>query len=425
MHRRHLLRHTAALVAGGLLPWLTVGPQAWAAMGDATVRQPKRLVVVMLRGAVDGLSVVVPFADADYVRARPTIAIAPPGMPDGVLDLDGRFGLHPALADLMPYWQRQQLAFVQASGSNDATRSHFDAQDYMESGTPGRKSTPDGWLNRLLGELPSLRAKGRSPTQGVSVGAVMPRIYAGPNGVANLPTGKASMRPSLLDEAGVGQAFDQLYSSNDKLAAAYRASREAREEVNASVGDPKMQAEMMLANNGAPLPDGFAEDAGKLATLMRNDANVQLGFMALGGWDTHANQGHGQGQLAKRLRPLGQGLAAMADKLGPVLEDTVVVVMSEFGRTVRENGNRGTDHGHGNVMWLLGGSVKGQKVYGAWPGLQANALYEDRDLAITTDFRTVLSEVVMQHLALPASAVGRVFPQFAVTAKAGLGLLRT
>ena len=186
-----------------------------------------------------------------------------------------------------------------------------------------------------------------------------------------------------------------------------------------------MQAEMQAANNGAPLPNGFPDDAARLATLMRNDARVQLAFMALGGWDTHANQGAAKGQLANRLSPLGQGLAALATRLGPVLDDTVIVVMSEFGRTVHENGNGGTDHGHGNVMWLLGGPVAGGKIHGRWPGLASGALYEGRDLAVTTDFRQVLSEVVEHHFRIPQERMQDIFPQYAVGAQSRLGVIRT
>ena len=189
--------------------------------------------------------------------------------------------------------------------------------------------------------------------------------------------------------------------------------------------DGTMQAEMQAANNGAPLPNGFPDDAARLATLMRNDSRVQLAFMALGGWDTHANQGAAKGQLANRLSPLGQGLAALATRLGPVLDDTVVVVMSEFGRTVRENGNGGTDHGHGNVMWLLGGPVAGGKMHGSWPGLASGALYEGRDLAVTTDFRQVLSEVVQRHLSLPDGRVQNIFPGYVSAKVSGIGVIRT
>jgi len=425
MHRRTLL-HTAALAGLG---FSAIGRHAWAATGKAAATAaPKRLVVVFLRGAVDGLSVVVPYADSAYYAARSSIAIPRPGREGGALDLDGRFGLHPALAPLMPFWQAGQLAFVHASGSRDVTRSHFDAQDYMETGTPGRKATPDGWLNRVLGSLPATDGAA-APTRAVSVGAVLPRIYAGPHPVANIAAGNGATKLSLLDRPAIGAAFDKLYSRDDKLSGAYQASRQAHAEVMSSLDagamDASMQAEMQAANNGAPLPNGFAEDASRLATLMRNDARVQLAFMALGGWDTHANQGGAKGQLSNRLAPLGQGLAALASRLGPVLDDTVVVVMSEFGRTVHENGNGGTDHGHGNVMWLLGGPVVGGKVHGHWPGLASTALYEGRDLAVSTDFRQVLAEVLQRHLAVPSTQLRDVFPDYAPESDSPLRVIRT
>jgi uncharacterized protein (DUF1501 family) len=411
MHRRHVLRHALQLAAG----W-SVGRAAWAA-GDAP---PPRLVVVFLRGAVDGLSVVAPHADPAYQQARPSIALGRPGTEGGALDLGGSWGLHPALAPLLPLWQSQRLAFVHAAGSPDATRSHFDAQDFMESGTPGHKSTADGWMNRLLGVLPAPPGDVSSPTRAVSVGAVLPRIYAGPLAVANIASGAAATRPLALDRPRVAQAFDALYQGDDALSRTYQEAQLARREVMASIA-PSMEAEMLAANNGAPLPDGFPGDAARLATLMRNDPRVQLAFMAVGGWDTHANQGAATGQLANRLAPLGQGLATLAQRLGPALDQTVIVVMSEFGRTVRQNGNGGTDHGHGNVLWLLGGPVAGGKVHGDWPGLDDGALYEGRDLAITTDFRQVLAGIAEKHLRLPDARLAQVFPGWS---GASAGVLR-
>ena len=424
MQRRTLLQRTA-LSGLGLM---ALGQHAWAAVGGAASASPKRLVVVFLRGAVDGLSVVVPYADPGYYSARSSIAIGIPGSEGGALDLNGQFGLHPALAPLMPFWQSGKLSFVHASGSTDGTRSHFDAQDFMESGTPGRKSTPDGWLNRLLGNLPTAPGEAAAPTRAVSIGPVLPRIYAGANQVANIASGNSATKPTQLDRPAVGSAFDKLYNKDDKLSDAYQASKQVRAQVMESLDgnamDGAMQAEMQAANNGAPLPNGFPEDAARLATLMRKDSRVRLAFMALGGWDTHANQGAAKGQLANRLSPLGQGLAALANQLGPALEDTVIVVVSEFGRTVRENGNGGTDHGHGNVMWLLGGPVAGGKLHGTWPGLAPAGLYEGRDLAVTTDFRQVLAEVIQKHLTLPEARLQNIFPQFAGGGRSGLGVLR-
>lgn len=420
MLRRDLLK--LAVQSGAVL--LPVGRSAMAAVGDVRGPSPPRLVVVFLRGAVDGLSVVVPYADDGYYRARSSIALPRPGADGGVLDLDGRFGLHPALAPLMPLWQAGQLGFVQASGSPDATRSHFDAQDYMESGTPGRKSTADGWLNRLLGTLPDETDGPAAATRAISMGPVLPRIYAGRNTVANVPLGAAAGKPTLLDRPQIASAFGQLYAGDDALSRAYQESRKAHQEVMVSINKDSLDREMQAANNGAPLPNGFPDDATRLAALMRNDHRVQLAFVALGGWDTHANQGAATGQLANRLGPLGRGLQVLSTRLGPVWSDTVVVVMSEFGRTVHQNGNGGTDHGHGNAMWLLGGKVAGGKVHGRWPGLDASALHEGRDLAVTTDFRQVLAAVAERHLRLPDARLGEVFPGFAADPAGARDLIR-
>lgn len=411
MLRRDLLK----LASCSSLALLPVGRSAIAAVSGEGRSSPSRLVVVFLRGAVDGLSCVVPHADADYHRARPSIALPRPGEEGGVLDLDGHFGLHPALAPLMPFWEGGKLGFVQASGSPDETRSHFDAQDYMESGTPGRKSTADGWLNRVLGVLPPEAGGADAPTRAISMGPVLPRIYAGRHTVVNVPLGAAAGKPTLLDRPQVAQAFGQLYAGNDAMSRAFRESQRAHRDVMDSMNKDNLDREMQAANNGAPLPNGFPDDAARLAKLMRNDARVQFAFMALGGWDTHANQGAARGQLASRLSLLAQGLAALATRLGPVLDDTVVVVMSEFGRTFRENGNGGTDHGHGNVMWLLGGKVAGGQVHGRWPGLDDRALHEGRDLAVTTDFRQVLANISERHLRLPDARLTELFPGFAAS----------
>jgi uncharacterized protein (DUF1501 family) len=414
LNRRHLLR-LAAVPGAALLP---VGRSAWAAQATTAVPPDAgRLVVVFLRGAVDGLSVLAPHADPHYQRARPTIALGRPGTDGGALALGPPqgvpWGLHPALAPLLPLWQSERLAFVHAAGSPDATRSHFDAQEHMESGTPGRKSTADGWMNRLLGLLPPPPGSPAAPTRAVSIGPVLPRIYAGPQPVANIATGRAATRPQLLDRPRVADAFDALYQGDDKLSRAYQEAQLARRDVQASLMSPDaLAAEMQAASNGAPLPGGFPADAARLGTLMRNDARVQFAFMAVGGWDTHAGQGAATGQLASRLAPLGQGLATLAQRLGPALQQTVVVVMSEFGRTVRQNGNGGTDHGHGNVLWLLGGPVAGGRVLGAWPGLDDAALHEGRDLAVTTDFRQVLADIAQRHLRLPEARLTDLFPGF-------------
>jgi uncharacterized protein (DUF1501 family) len=403
-----MLRRDFLCAASLVLP---VSRNAWAVTADTPTRQ--KLIVVMLRGAVDGMNVVAPVGDANYARLRPTIGLAAPGQEGGALDLDGYFGLHPALAPLLPLWQQKKLAFVHASGSPDATRSHFDAQDYMESATPGRKNTPDGWMNRLVTLLPGAS----TPSRALSIGPLMPRILSGAAAAVNLPNGAAGTRADILDRPAVGAAFDQLYAGHERFGRAYLDGRSAHRDVMQAAASGEMQA----ADNGAPLPNGFPDDAARLATMMRNNPKIQLAFVALGGWDTHARQGAASGQLAARLAPLGLGLATLAERLGPLFDDTTVVVMSEFGRTARENGNGGTDHGHGNAMWLLGGPVAGGKVMGDWRGVGDAALNEGRDLPVTTDFRSVLAQVAERHLRLPERQLARLFPDLPPSA-AGLKL---
>lgn len=369
------------------------------ATGDGT----PRLVVVFLRGAVDGLNVVVPHGDPAYYQARPTIAVARPGAPNGAIDLTGYFGMHPAMASLRPYWNNGQLAFVHAAGSPDPSRSHFEAQDYMETGTPGQHNTRDGWLNRMLGTLP----KSASPVQALTVGEALPRILTGPQVVANMPTGRNAARPTALDQPAMNQAFGALYAEDAVLGKAYQDGLAARKTLMAEMND-----EQRMANNGAPLPNGLSLDTARLGRLMRGDPRIRLSFLAVGGWDTHINQGSGTGQLANRLAPLSDGLATLAAELGPAFNDTVIVVVSEFGRTFKENGNGGTDHGHGNAIWLLGGNVRGRKIYGQWPGINAAALNEGRDLAVTTDFRTVLALLAEKHMRTGDASLQKIFPQF-------------
>lgn len=406
MQRRSFLH---SLAAGSLL--IPLGPHAWAAAAPddgkaaatngADPASKKKLIVILLRGAVDGLNVVVPYGDANYARLRPSIGLSRPGSDQGALALDGFFGLHPNLVDLMPFWQQKKLAFIHGCGSPDPTRSHFDAQDFMESGTPGVKSTQDGWMNRLLAQLPGPA----SPTRALSIGPVMPRILSGSAASTTLAAGAAGTRANLLDKPVIGNAFAELYKNDAKLGRAFEDGQTSHQDVMNAANSTDMQADF-----GAALPNGFPDDASRLAKLMKNEPRIQMAFLALGGWDTHANQGTAQGQLGNRLAPLGQGLGILARQLGPLLQDTTIVVMSEFGRTAKQNGNGGTDHGHGNVMWLLGGGVQGGKVHGAWPGLDAGQLYEGRDLAVTTDFRSVLAQVARSHMGVAEAQVGKVFP---------------
>jgi uncharacterized protein (DUF1501 family) len=404
MLRRQFIQNSAIFTASSLL---AIDLHGWYARTNAQTPNPNRLIVIFLRGAVDGLSVVVPYQELAYYEVRPRIAIPKPNQPGGVLDLDGRFGLHPALSDLMPLWKQKQLAFVHACGSPDPTRSHFAAQDYMESGTPGVKSTQDGWMNRLLAAL-----TGHNPIQAVSVGATTPRILSGKVPVATLASGRAASTPLPLDRPQVAKAFDHLYDRSDPLSSAYKEAREARK---ALMND--LNTEMQMANNGAPLPTGFARDAQQLARIMVRDPRVELAFIGLGGWDTHVNQGSSQGQLARNLQQLGKGLVALQKGLGPVFANTTILVLSEFGRTVKENGNGGTDHGHGNVMWVLGGRTRGGQVYGNWHGLSPDQLHEGRDLYVTTDFRDVVVSVLERRLNLSDAKLHQVFPGYTPSQK--------
>jgi len=399
MKRRKFLTAASLATAGMLIP---VGLNSWVAKGIAQPTNRKRLVVIFLRGAIDGLNVVIPHQEADYYKARPTLAIPYPQEKNGAIDLDGFFGLHPDLQDLMPLWKKGNLAFIHASGSSADTRSHFDAQDYMESGTPGVKSTSDGWMNRLLGQLPKER-----PTQALNVGTSTPRILKGMMPIANLNPGKNSTVAIPTDHAHINKAFSSLYDGDDLLSKAYQEGHQAREIILKELGQ-----EMMYASRGASIASSFVDDAAEVAKLMEGDAKTQLAFMEIGGWDSHINQ---QLIFKKYLPDLGRGLATLVKGLDSIYPDTTIVVMSEFGRTVKENGNNGTDHGHGNVMFLLGGSIRGGKVYGEWQGLGESALYEGRDLPVTTDFREAIALILQQHLSISDDRLAKIFPGYQLT----------
>ena len=372
--RRLFLKSSGlALVAGGLLPSVFV-----KMANAATTKGKKALVAIFQRGAVDGLNVVIPYGEKAYYDARPTIAIPR----EAVLGLDGFFGLHPSLASIVPYFKDRSLAFVHAVGSPDSTRSHFDAQDFMESGTPGVKSTEDGFLSRAL-----TTKKVQSALRAVALGPALPRILSGSaNAVAMTNIAQFGVR------GGIGE-FESMYPD------AFEASRILK------AADPqKLQPE-----NGAMYPSTPLGNALKqIAQLIKSDVGLEVAFTDVGGWDTHAGEGGSQGQLANNLRQFSNAIAAFTCDLGSLMGDVVLVTMSEFGRTVRENGNRGTDHGHANFMLVIGGGVKGGKVYGTWPGL--TNLYENRDLAITTDFRDVFGELLTKQLRV--ASLKSVFPNY-------------
>jgi uncharacterized protein (DUF1501 family) len=401
MKRRKLLTTASLATAGMLMP---LGCNTWVAQNQAQAANGKRLVVVFLRGGIDGLNIVIPHQEPDYYQARPIIAIPYPQETNGAIDLDGFFGLHPELKDLIPFWQQKNLAFVHSSGSPVVERSHFQAQDYIENGTPGIKTTQDGWMNRLLAELPQEKS-----TKALNVGITTPYILRGKMQIANLKPGINSTAPIATDNPKINEAFSSLYSGTDALSQAYQDGHKTRESIVAELGQ-----EMIAAARGAKNVNAFADDAADVTKLMLGNAKTQLVFMEVAGWDTHVNQ-H---KILNRLLPsLGQGLATLVKGLEPIFSDTVIVVVSEFGRTVAENGNRGTDHGYGNVMWLLGGAIRGGKVYGEWQGLSQSALHQNRDLAITTDFRDVFYQILQSHLSLTVDSLNRVFPDYQLSNK--------
>ncbi|MGE5204029.1 MAG: DUF1501 domain-containing protein [Chlamydiota bacterium] len=367
----------------------------------------KRLVVLFQRGAADGLNIVVPHGEPSYYSMRPSIAIPR----QSVIDLDGFFGLHPSMFAFKTLWGQKHLAIVHAAGSPDNTRSHFDAQDYMESGTPGVKSTEDGWLNRAVAGLDE---KDESPFRAVAMGGSLPRTLAG-----SVP----AVAMADIRSFGVGGRNPRGRNpgaeiASDTFEAMYEQSVDT---VLHGAGDETFEAVKMLRSAdpekytpapGADYPRGrFGDSLRQVAQLIKANLGVEVAFADIGGWDHHVNEGSVQGQIANLTREFSQSIAAFWNDLGDLGEDTVIVSMSEFGRTARENGNRGTDHGHANVMFVLGGPVKGGKVYGRWPGLTQEQLYEGRDLAVTTDFRLVLSEAVERHLG--NRNLSRVFPGFA------------
>jgi uncharacterized protein (DUF1501 family) len=408
--RRDILK--GLMLAGGycLMP---LGRRGWALAAPQAVN--RHLVVIFMRGAVDGLSIVTPYREPNYYDVRRSIALAPPGQAGGVIDLDGFFGLNPNLAPLMPMWQDKTLAFIHASGSPATTRSHFEAQDIMETAMLNSALASQGWLNGLAQILPD----NHSPTRALAFGNVMPKIFQGHYDVATVPVGikgKGKGAPTAPESPQMEQAFSQLYGNQSQLGGLYKQGIAAREGVMQDLQQgqtaEEMQREMEASAKGAPGADGFVMETTKAAEMIRQDPGIQLVFMDVGGWDTHVQQGNAKGQLANKLSKFGEGIAALAQNLGPAYRDTAILIVSEFGRTVAENGNAGTDHGHGNVAWLMGGGVRGGRVWTRWPGLDTNKLYEGRDLAVTTDFRSLIGAVAGGHFGLDEQRIAQIIPGY-------------
>ena len=414
---------------------------------EGTRARKKTFVVVFQRGACDGLNTVVPYGDSGYRKSRPSIAIPSPKDGDlaAAVDLNGHFGLHPALADLAPLYRNGSLGIVHAVGSPDTSRSHFDCQDFMESGTPGLKSTSDGWMNRCSATLPKTDSKFRS----VALTQTLPRVLRGASPAVALARiddfhvrediamaeGGGMMRSGrrnagARDASGATErkagddssaaAFEKLYgdAAKDMLGNAGRETFEAIEALK--VADPSKYS----PSAGASYPRGRLGDSLKqMAQLIKADLGVELAFVDLGGWDHHTAEGASTGQLANLLRQLGGSLSAFNHDLGDRMSDVVVMTMTEFGRTVRENGNRGTDHGHGSVSFVMGGPVRGGKVYGKFPKLSEEKLYEGRDLPVTTDFRDLVGEVLARHIGV--ADLKPVFPNYDVKSSNFVGAIRS
>jgi uncharacterized protein (DUF1501 family) len=418
MERRVFVKSGAlALVTMGLSPSFL----RRTAFGMELVKAPKGKVLICLfqRGAADGLNIVVPHGEKSYYAMRPSIAIPQPSrnVAGGAIDLDGFFGLHPALAPLKPLYDRGILAPVHAVGSPSTTRSHFDAQDYMETGTPDVKGTTDGWLNRYLAVKGTCDEcnLAKTPFRAVSLTPQTPRILEGPsptvamNSLAEFSvraTGSSAERLEALYRTG---SADLVHATGAETFDAVKMLRAA---------DPQKYA----PQNGAEYPRSqFGTRLLQIAQLIKANVGLEVAFADVGGWDTHVNQGSTTGQLALRLDDFSRSIAALVADLGDRMDDVVIMTMSEFGRMARENGNRGTDHGHAGALFVIGGHVKGGKVHGKWPGLEPEQLYEGRDLALTTDFRSVFAEVVSHHLG--ARELDRVFPGFAASPRDFLGLV--
>lgn len=379
--RRAFVRN-AALTAFGV----GAAPGWLARAAGAGAKNKKVLVAIFQRGAMDGLSAVIPFGEKRYAELRPTLAVPR----DAAFDLDGFFALNPALKSLQPLWASKQLAAIHATGSPEPTRSHFDAQDFMESGTPGRKATRDGWLNRAIAPQPN-----PSPIRAISMGGTLARSLRGTNRAVAVNTiAGFKVRDNAQTE------FMSMYSQSPDTVL-QGTGKDTFEAVKLLASINKTQAASGVTYPGSRLGQSLQQ----IATLIKADAGLEVAFADTTGWDTHINQAQA---LQGLLTDFAESLAAFHQDLGARMADVTVVSMSEFGRTAKENGNRGTDHGHANVMFALGGDVAGGKVYGKWPGLEAEQLYQQRDLAVTTDFRDVLATVVQHHTG--GADLAKIFP---------------
>jgi uncharacterized protein (DUF1501 family) len=407
LSRRYFLKSAGVAAASfGVVPSFLL--RTAYAQNPAAGKDRPILIAIFQRGAADGISMVVPFGDPHYASLRPQIALPSPlrGGGETTLDLDGYFGLHPALSSLKPIYDAGHLAMVQAVGSPDNTRSHFDAQDYMEAGAPGNKSVSDGWLNRYMQTDP--RPKGSAPFRAIAMSSNMPRSLLGPApALAMTKIQDFDVRGNQGrkgDNTDIYSAFESMW--HNETFDAIKMLKDAN--------PARFQPE-----NGAVYPNQpFSQSLMQIAQIIKADVGLEVAFADLSGWDTHANQGSVAGQLSNRLREFGDGIAALYRDLGDRMRNVVIVTMTEFGRAIKQNGSGGTDHGHASALFMAGGPVKGGKVYGKWPGLGPNQLFEGRDLALTTDFRDVFSEILTKHM--HSADVAKVFPGYAPRQSLGI-----
>jgi uncharacterized protein (DUF1501 family) len=388
--RRSFLLSTGALAASALIP-----NALFAHTGGSS-----RLVVVILRGALDGLAAVPPYADPDYASLHRELAIAAPGAVDGALALDHTFGLHPSLAFMHERYVAGELIVFNAVASPYRDRSHFDGQNVLENGLAKPIGTADGWLNRAIAALP--RGNGRSQERAVAISQNVPLILRGEAPVMS----KSPQNTPDVDEDLLMRLAD-LYSKDDWFSA----------RLSEAVQTDKMADEagsLAMAQDGAvrtAAPDRVSAVTRMAATLMRSEGGPEVAVIEASGWDTHANQGGAKGALAQRLAGLDKALRTLADELGPLWPQTAVVVITEFGRTAAMNGTRGTDHGTGGCAFLAGGAVRGGRVIADWPGLNRAGLLDNRDLRPTLDLRSVFKTVLDEHMRVDAGTLAnRVFP---------------
>lgn len=384
LNRRDLIRGLTALVP------FTVAGHLWAAP-----KTDAKLLVVFLRGAYDAANVIIPVSSDFYYASRPTLAIARPNplVATSALSLDANWGLHPALKDtIFTLYQKGQAAFIPFAGTDDLTRSHFETQDTIELGqnVNGTRDYRSGFMARLASALTKARP--------IAFTDQMPLTFQGGEPVPNIAINSVG-KPGV--DARQAALIASMYDGKP-LAASVREGFRVRDDVYQAITD-----HMVEASRGAVSPKGFELSARRIGRLMREQFN--LGFVDVGGWDTHVNQGAAAGYLADRLSELGRGLAGFAEEIGPQWQDTVVVVISEFGRTFRENGNKGTDHGHGSAYWVLGGGIKGGRIAGEQIAVDQPHLFQNRDYPVLTDYRALLGGLFQRMYGLDQSGLQRVF----------------